>query len=111
MLYFVFSDGIVGEVLFWVLRHTIGPKMYSMAVHSIWVKVYSRMLTTIVPVAISLELRGGKSKAHEERFSTSHNQDSFMFSQADSSQHNSVAGSAADEEEDNVRKAEMTKQK
>ena len=31
---------------------------YTQAVHRAWVKVYSRMLRTIVPVAVTLELKG-----------------------------------------------------
>jgi hypothetical protein len=79
-----------------------------MAVHAAWVKVYSRMLTTIVPIAISMELRGGKSKAHQERISTNHA--SFMFSQGATSQHNSeTASENGDEVEEETRGAMSTK--
>lgn len=80
--------GIVGEILFWVMRHvlgsynlpytiriapyttcntscTIGASTYVQAVHFAWVKVYSRMLTVIVPVAISMELKGGSVMVQE----------------------------------------------
>eukprot|EP01031_Cornospumella_fuschlensis_P026971 gene26971-32586_t len=57
--------GIVGEILFWVMRHVLGTSTYLQAVHFAWVKVYSRMLTTIVPVAIGLELKGGSVMAKE----------------------------------------------
>ncbi len=103
----------MGEVLFWVLKHCLGQRVYSMATHAAWVKVYSRMLTTIVPIAIGMELKGGKSRAHQERFSS--NQDSFMFSQTATSQHNSEVGSEkadslqADHETDDVRAAEGTR--
>lgn len=75
---------MVGEVLFFVLRHVLSQQVYHQSVHTAWVKVYSRMLTTIVPQAVSLEINSG-SKAQVERFS---GRSSFMFS---SSQDNSFA--------------------
>lgn len=60
-------DGVVGEVLFYVLRLCLGPLVYTYDVHRAWVKVYSRMLKVIVPIAISYELKSG-SKLQEERF-------------------------------------------
>lgn len=50
-------DGIVGDVLFWTLRKVIGDDSYTEDVHRVWVKVYSRMLKTIVPAAVAQELR------------------------------------------------------
>lgn len=49
--------GIVGEVLFHTLRVCLGPTIYYQFLHRIWVKIYSRMLSTIVPIAVSLELK------------------------------------------------------
>jgi len=63
----VISDGIVGEVLFWVLRQVLGAEMYSHAVHMAWVKVYNRMLSIIVPKAVALEVRRGASEEHDDR--------------------------------------------
>ena len=107
----------MGEVLFWVLKHCLGSRVYSMGAHAVWVKVYSRMLTTIVPIAISLELKTGNSKAHEERFTSSHVQDSFISSQHQST-HQSETGSELGSRknsqsmtapEDDVRSAEPVK--
>jgi len=60
-------DGIVGEVLFWVLRQVLGAEMYSHTVHMAWVKVYNRMLSIIVPKAVALEVRRGASEEHDDR--------------------------------------------
>jgi len=49
--------GIVGDVLFWTLRKVIGDASYTEEVHRVWVKVYSRMLKTIVPSAVAHELQ------------------------------------------------------
>ena len=55
---FSFSDGIVGEALFWSLRETLGKEFYNLHLHQIWVKIYSRMLRTIVPIAMKAEISG-----------------------------------------------------
>jgi hypothetical protein len=49
-------DGIVGEVLFWVMKQVLGKELYTAEVHLAWVKLYNRMLQIIMPVAVSLEL-------------------------------------------------------
>lgn len=59
-------DGVVGEVLFWAIRMCVGVEMYSYEVHQAWVKIYSRMLKTMVPVAVAHELKDGS--AQEKRF-------------------------------------------
>lgn len=67
--YFIFLlnvDGVVGEVLFWSIRLCTGPTVYTYDVHQAWVKIYSRMLRTMVPLAVSHELRDGS--AQEKRF-------------------------------------------
>jgi len=57
--------GIVGDVLFWTLRKVIGEIDYTSKVHRVWVKVYSRMLKTIVPAAVSMELGASESVGRE----------------------------------------------
>lgn len=59
-------DGVVGEVLFWSIRLCTGPTVYTYDVHQSWVKIYSRMLKTMVPLAVAHELRDGS--AQEKRF-------------------------------------------
>lgn len=99
-------DGVVGEILFWCLRHVLGLETYQQSVHWIWVKVYSRMLTTIVPVAIALELKGGSEHSRCRDNSRS----SFIFTTSNYSQQAEEARAAAegsapagsmDEEDDN----------
>lgn len=60
------------------MKHCLGDRYYSQSIHAAWVKIYSRMLKTIVPVAISYELKSGKSKANIERFS-SHDMNMFTM--------------------------------
>jgi hemoglobin-like flavoprotein len=62
-----YVDGVVGEVLLWAIRATIGPDAFNPTVHIAWIKIYSRMLRTMVPVAISFELKNG-SGAQAKRF-------------------------------------------
>jgi hypothetical protein len=47
--------GLVGEILFFSLRKCIGPA-YTVSVSRAWIKVFSRMLSVLVPKAIALEL-------------------------------------------------------
>lgn len=48
-------DGIVGEVLLWSLRRCLGSDSFPAQVQIAWVKIYSRMLRIMVPVAVSYE--------------------------------------------------------
>jgi hemoglobin-like flavoprotein len=59
-------DGLVGEVLFWSIRAIVGAEAYTYDIHQAWVKIYSRMLRTMVPVAVAHELKDGS--AQEKRF-------------------------------------------
>ena len=63
---FIYIDGIVGEVLFWSLKQCLGVQMYDMLAHQAWIKVYSRMLRIMVPMAVAHELKDGS--AQEKRF-------------------------------------------
>ena len=53
-------DGIFGECLFWVLKLTLGPE-YDATTHMGWVKIFSRVLRAMVPVAIEYELENKDS--------------------------------------------------
>lgn len=70
--------GVVGEVLIFAIRQTVGPDAFNPNVHIAWVKIYSRMLKTMVPVAVAHELRD--NSAQQRRFLT-----------------NSMGGDAADD--------------
>lgn len=52
--------GIMGETLFWALKKALGPSVYDTAAHSIWVRIYSEMLTIIVPKVVEFELKNGE---------------------------------------------------
>lgn len=65
ILYFFFSlflDGIVGDILFWTLHLVLGVELYTHELHKCWIKIYSRMLQTIVPVAVALEVADGTAQ-------------------------------------------------
>ena len=53
--------GIVGDVLFHSLKTCIGSDSYTLDVHVAWIKLYSRLLQAIVPVAIQYERNYGDS--------------------------------------------------
>ncbi|RYH04781.1 hypothetical protein EON65_46525 [archaeon] len=55
----------MGEVLFWSIKQCVGA-MYTPEVHLAWVKIYSRMLRTMVPVAVAYELKDGSGQ--QKRF-------------------------------------------
>ena len=54
----VYIDGIVGEVLFWVMRRCLG-EAYDTPMHHIWVKIVSRMIKIMIPVSVAYELKTG----------------------------------------------------
>lgn len=63
-----FTDGLLGDVLFWALERCVGEDIYNHEMHIAWVKIYSRMLRTMVPMAVAHELRNGSAQA--KRMST-----------------------------------------
>ncbi len=65
--------GIIGEILFWTLEKCIGEEAFTVDVHMAWIHVMSRILKTMVPVALKFELSKGsgeiqrmRTKLHEE---------------------------------------------
>ena len=52
------TDGIVSEVLFYTIRRCLG-EAYDKEIHNVWVKVVSRMLKIMVPVAVAYEIQSG----------------------------------------------------
>jgi len=47
--------GVFGEILFYALQGTMGFDYYSFEVHQAWVKLYSHLLKTMIPVAVGCE--------------------------------------------------------
>lgn len=70
------ADGIVGDVLFWAIRHCIGDGAYTYGVHGAWIKIYSRMLRSMVPVAVAYEMRNGNAQI--KRFAGTTSNSSFI---------------------------------
>lgn len=62
----VLVDGIVGEVMFWTIKTCIGEEAFDKSVQTAWVRIFSRMLKIMVPVAVAHELRNG-GDAQSER--------------------------------------------
>lgn len=58
---FSILDGLFGEVLFWTIKLCVGKAVYDMPTHTAWVKIYSRMLSHIVPIAVKYELQHKES--------------------------------------------------
>lgn len=92
------TDAVVGEVLFYVLRQCLGPNVYMQDVHQVWVKVYSRMLKTIVPTAVDCELKGYRH--HSEPELRPHVRASYMFSHAQTLAFFQAASSADESDKD-----------
>lgn len=45
--------------MFWTLKTVLGEETYDKRVHEAWVRIFSRMLSVIVPVAVSFEIKTG----------------------------------------------------
>ena len=58
--------GVVGEVLFFVLNTLLGSEVYTRDLHIAWVKIYNRMIRTIIPVAVALGVNCGASDVQQE---------------------------------------------
>ena len=52
----LFTDAIFGEVLFWSLKKCLGSDVYDTVAHFGWIKIFSKMLTVIVPVVVAFEM-------------------------------------------------------
>ena len=87
----------MGEVLFYTLKSCLGPE-YDSATHKVWVKIFSRMLMVIVPVAVSFEMESGAAQMDRLRAATVADKDKInLFSHEDS---NSNSGHTGDNTKD-----------
>lgn len=68
----------------------LGDTYYTPSLHRIWIKIYSRMLKTILPVAVSCELRGSANE-EEDGVSVTRRDGASMF------HHGQAASSSEDE--------------
>ena len=61
---------MIGEVLLYTVKTCVGPIVYTETVHNGWAKIYSKMLDTIVPIAVTFELdhKNWASQAADKRF-------------------------------------------
>jgi len=50
--------------LFWSLHRCLGDDIYTETVHNAWIKIFSQMLTIMVPIALQYEMKDG-SKQYE----------------------------------------------
>lgn len=51
--------GIVGEVMFWTLREVVGHEVFDKETHLAWIRIFSRILSVVVPVAVAYEIKTG----------------------------------------------------
>jgi hemoglobin-like flavoprotein len=58
--------GVVGDVLFFVIKACVGPAAFTPEIELAWIKVYSQMLQNIVPLAVTYE-RKGLHQGHVKR--------------------------------------------
>lgn len=56
-------DGLIGDVLFWSLARCVGQELYTDEVHQAFIKIMSRMLRTMVPLAVAFELRDDSAQS------------------------------------------------
>ena len=59
--------GIIGEILFWTIEQCIGVENFTVDVHMAWIHVMSRILKTMVPVALKFELEKGSGEIQQMR--------------------------------------------
>ena len=78
-------DGIFGECLFWVLKLIVGPE-YDAVTHMGWVKIFSRVLKVMVPIAVQYEIDNKESM--KNRIASRH---SAMTTALEQSTHHSSA--------------------
>ena len=50
--------GVVGDVLFWVIKTCVGEEAFTVEIENAWVRIYSVMLQHIVPLAVAYERKG-----------------------------------------------------
>ena len=60
-----YEYGIVGDVLFWTLEKVLGED-YRLSIRISWIKLYSKMLSEILPVALVEELKVHEAKQREK---------------------------------------------
>ena len=67
----------MGEVLFWTLRKCLGNDEFDDKTHFIWIKILSRILKHMVPVAVAYELntKSINQKARIDKIPLFHSQD------------------------------------
>lgn len=47
--------GMFGDILFWALHHVLPPDVFNIETERAWIKIFSAMLTQIVPAALRYE--------------------------------------------------------
>lgn len=100
--------GIAGDVLLHGIQVCVGPLVYNELVHNGWTKIYSKMLDSIVPLALKFEFdhanlanaaatkRFKENSKNSAMISVSHHQDpSNIFSQHQSA-HQSISAAEVD---------------
>ena len=95
--------GVIGETLFWTLEKCVGEEAFTVDVHMAWIHVMSRILKTMVPVALKFELERGSSIVQMER-SKMHEE----LSEQIASRSGNPAEEEDDEDQENTRSMERS---
>ena len=51
------SDTLGAEIFFWTANKVFGPKIFNTELQDCMYRIYSRLLTTIVPLAVAYEMK------------------------------------------------------
>jgi hemoglobin-like flavoprotein len=99
--------GVIGEILFWTLEKCVGEEAFTVDVHMAWIHVMSRILKTMVPVALKFELERGSNNVQLQRTKMYEE----LSEQIANRSKNGVEDEGDDEEGENSRSMERSRQK
>lgn len=54
--------GIVGSVMFWTLEQCLGLTVWNEELATAWIKIFSKMLAVMVPIALAHEMKDGSAQ-------------------------------------------------
>jgi hemoglobin-like flavoprotein len=61
--------GVVGDVLFWCIKTCVGAAAFTPEIGGAWVRIYSKMLQIVVPLAVTYERKGlYQGNVHRSKF-------------------------------------------
>lgn len=80
--------------MFFTLQRVLGDGMYNNAMRMAWIRIFSRMLTIMVPIAVAFEIKTGGAAQKTRIFNENEIQtDMFTINSAPTSVQNSKSNS------------------